>query len=73
MGNVKDPSVGDRGLAVSVLRHGAPRRKQAGTGSQADAGSIRQSLALLSTCCVHLTHVCVSHPVVSDSLRPYGL
>ena len=40
MGNVKDPSVGDRGLAVSVLRHGAPRRKQAGTGSQADAGSI---------------------------------
>ena len=41
MGNVKDPSVEDRGLAVSGLSDGAPRRKQAGTGSQADAGSTR--------------------------------
>ena len=41
MGNGKDPSVEDRGLAVSGLRDGAPRRKQAGTGSQADAGSTR--------------------------------
>ena len=38
MGNVKDPILGDGGLAVSGLRDGAPRKKQAGTGSQADAG-----------------------------------